>query len=225
MKGESHLEWLHTRRSVRAFSDRPIDRSVLTRLLDAATTAPSSTNRQPWRFAVVTGKEIRRRIVDFVRERTEEMKAIIRRSHHGDEFGSYGDFFFEPLESATAIIVPQYREYPDAIAHLIESGGGDPRAFHTAGSMQAELCSTSAAIMALLLQAHAEGLGACWMAGPMVARDDIHLLLEICEPWRMVGAVALGHPVGSPGSPPPPPTRKPIAKIANWFDDETEPKG
>jgi nitroreductase len=150
------------------------------------------------------------------------MKAIILRGHHGDEFGSYGDFFFEPLEKASAIIVPQYREYPDAIAHLIESGGGDPRAFHTAGSMQAELCSTSAAIMALLLQAHAEGLGACWMAGPMVARDDIHLLLGVCEPWRMVGAVALGHLVGSSGPPVSSPTRKPIAKIANWFDDETE---
>jgi coenzyme F420-0:L-glutamate ligase/coenzyme F420-1:gamma-L-glutamate ligase len=152
------------------------------------------------------------------------MKAIIRRGHHGDELDSYGDFFFEPLETATTIIVPQYRDYPDAIAHLIESGGGDPRAFHTAGSMQAELCSTSAAIMALLLQAHAEGLGACWMAGPMVARDDIHSLLEISVPWRMVGAVALGHPVGSPGSPASLPTRKPIAKISNWYDDEPESK-
>jgi len=222
--GESYLEWLRTRCSVRAFSERPIDRDVLERLLSAATTAPSSTNRQPWRFAVVTGAKMRRRIVDCVRERTEEMKAIIRRGHHGDEFDSYGDFFFEPLETATTIIVPQYREYPDAIAHLIESGGGDPRAFHTAGSMQAELCSTSTAIMALLLQAHAEGLGACWMAGPMVARDDIHLLLEISGPWRMVGAVALGHPVGSPGSPASLPTRKPIAKISNWYDDEPESK-
>ena len=91
------------------------------------------------------------------------------KSHHAEEFGRYGDFFHEPLAAAAAIVIPQTREYPDLIANLIESGGGDPRLFHTAASMQAELCSTSAAVMALLLQAHAEGLGACWMAGPMIA--------------------------------------------------------
>ena len=122
------------------------------------------------------------------------MKAIIERGHHADDFGRYGDFFHEPLERAAAIIVPQYRTYPDLIANFIASGGGDPTQFSTAAAMQAELCSTSAACMALLLQAHAEGLGGCWMAGPMVARDGISQLLDITPPWQMVGAMALGYP-------------------------------
>src|SRR5262249_32320176 len=142
----------------------------------------------------VLGGNLRRNLVAAVHRRADEMKAIIRRGHHADDFGSYGDFFHEPLATAAVIIVPQYREYPDLIANLIASGGGDPNLFCTASSMQAELCSTSAAIMNLLLQAHAEGLGACWMAGPMIARDEICSLLDICEPWRMVGAIALGHP-------------------------------
>jgi nitroreductase len=217
--GPSHLDWLRTRRSLRAFSERPVTREVLERVLAAATTAPSSTNRQPWRFSVVTGSATKASLVASVRRRTEEMKAVIQRGHHGGEFASYGDFFFEPLESAAVIVVPQYREYEDAMKHLIESGGGDPRAFHTASSMQAELCSTSAAVMALLLQAHAEGLGACWMAGPMVARDDVERLLGIAEPFRMLGAVALGHPEGSVVSAPP---RKPVDKVAIWFDDQAE---
>src|SRR5262245_4919435 len=145
------------------------------------------------------------------------MKAIIRRGHHAEDFGNYGDFFHEPLASAAAIIVPQYREYPDLIANLIASGGGDASRFHTAGSMQAELCSTSAAIMALLLQAHAEGLGACWMAGPMIARDEICALLDIAEPWRMVGAVALGHPAQPE---PPRQPRKSLDKVVTWFEEE-----
>jgi nitroreductase len=82
--------------------------------------------------------------------------------------------------------------------------------------MQAELVSTSTAIMALLLQAHAEGLGACMMAGPMVARDDIHRLLDIHEPWRMVGAIAIGHPVAAPSTT----TRKPIDKVVDWIEEE-----
>jgi nitroreductase len=218
--GPSHLEWLRTRRSLRAFSERPVAREVLERVLAAATTAPSSTNRQPWRFAVVTGNATKANLVASVRRRTEEMKAVIQRGHHGSEFANYGDFFFEPLESATVIVIPQYREYEDAILHLIESGGGDPKQFHTAASMQAERCSASAAVMALLLQAHAEGLGACWMAGPMVARDDVERLLGIAEPFRMLGAVALGHPSGSTVTAPP---RKPMEKVAVWFDDEPRP--
>ena len=66
----------------------------------------------------------------------------------------------------------------------------------------------------LLLQAHAEGLGACWMAGPMIARDAIHSLLGIKSPWQMVGAIALGYPAEAP---PLRPTRKPLAQIAQWF--------
>jgi nitroreductase len=218
MTGEAHLEWLRSRRSIRVFGPRAVDRDVLERLLEGATTAPSSTNRQPWRFSVITASGLRRQIVDAVRERTQAMKAIIRRGHHAEDFGNYGDFFFEPLETAAAIVIPQYRPYPDLIAQLIESGGGDPAAMPTAGAMQAELCSTSAAIMALLLQAHAEGVGSCWMAGPMVARDDIHALLGIAAPWRMVGAVALGWPEESPPARP----RKQLDQVVRWHVDGGE---
>jgi len=215
--GLAHLDWLRTGRSIRVFADRPIDRAVLERLVEAATLSPSSTNRQPWRFAVITGAQLRRQIAAAARARTEQIKEVIRRGHHGEEFEAYGDFFFEPLESAAAIVVPQYRDYPDGIAHLIESGGGKLADFHTPAEMQVELCSASAAIMALLLQAHAEGLGACWMAGPTVARDEIHALLDICPPWRMLGAIALGHrAANSPSAPP----RKPLAKVAQWYEEE-----
>jgi nitroreductase len=217
MNEHTSLDWLLSRRSMRDFSDRPVARETLENLLLAATSAPSATNRQPWNFAVVTSAKLRAAIVEAVRERAEEMKAIIQRGHHAEDFGNYGDFFHEPLLSAAVIIIPQYREYPDLIANLLASGGADPAAFHTAGSMQAELCSTSAAVMNLLLQAHASGLGACWMAGPMIARDRICALLGIAEPWQMVGAIALGYPAGPLPEQKP---RKPLGRVARWFDDE-----
>jgi nitroreductase len=216
MTGPETLEWLRSRRSVRTFTDQPVDKDVLTRLVEAATTAPSSTNRQPWRFTVVTSRRKRAAIVDAVSAKTTEMKAIIARGHHAEDFGDYGDFFHEPLAGAAAIVVPQYRPYPDLIANLIESGGGDPKRFSTATAMQAELCSTSAAIMALLLQAHAEDLGACMMAGPMVAKDEIHALLGIAEPWRMVGAIAVGHPTGAA----PTRSRKPLDRVVDWIEED-----
>jgi nitroreductase len=214
--GEGYLAFLRARRSVRAFTPEPVPREILVRLLEAATTAPSSTNRQPWRFAVVTAPALRRDLVSAVRARTEALTAILQKSHHAEEFGSYGDFFFEPLEGAAAIVVPQVREYPDLLANLLLSAGEDPTRFPTASAMAAELCGASAAVMALLLQAHAEGLGACWMAGPMVARDEIHALLGVAAPWRMLGAVALGYPEGTAEPRP----RKPLGRVVQWFDGD-----
>ncbi|MBK9261783.1 MAG: nitroreductase family protein [Polyangiaceae bacterium] len=214
--GPEMLEWLETRRSRRVFEDKPVDKEILARLLHAAVTAPSNTNRQPWRFTVVTKHSVRKQIANAVRTRAEEIKAIIKRGHHADDFANYGDFFHEPLDNAAAIVIPQWRDYPDLIADFIASGGGDPAQWHTARSMQAELCSTCAAVMALLLQAHAEGVGACWMAGPMIAKPEIEAMLGIREPFRMVGAIALGWPEGAT---PPSPGRKPIERVVQWVED------
>jgi nitroreductase len=215
VNGPAYLEWLQRRRSIRVFAPRALDRPVLERILEAAITAPSSTNRQPWRFAAVTAASVRAGLVEVVRRKTEQLKDVVRRSHHAEDFGKYGDFFFEPLQTAAAIVVPQYREYPDLLAELIRSGGGDPAMLPTASAMQAELCSTSAAVMALLLQAHAEGLGGCWMAGPMVARDEVQALLGISPPWRMIGAIALGWPAEEPQPRP----RKPIGQVVQWHEE------
>lgn len=42
------------RRSYRAFDSKPVEEEVLTRLVEAAVTAPSANNSQPWRFITVT---------------------------------------------------------------------------------------------------------------------------------------------------------------------------
>ena len=212
------LEWLSGRRSVRRFADRSIERRVLERVVLAATTAPSSTNRQPWRFTVVTDPARRAAMVAAVEAETNANKAIIARGHHAEEFGRYGDFFHEPLATAPAIIVPQYRPYPDQLAHFIQSGGGDPNAFVTPAAMQMELCGASAAIMLLLLQARAEGLGACWMAGPTVARAAIHEICEIRPPYQMLGAVVLGYAAEDP----PRTERRPLERSVTWLEGEGE---
>lgn len=52
------VEAADSRRAVRAFSDEPVPREVLERVLAAATRAPSSGNLQPWHVYVVTGKPL-----------------------------------------------------------------------------------------------------------------------------------------------------------------------
>jgi iodotyrosine deiodinase len=50
------------RRTVREFSDRPVPQDIIETALQAANTAPSGANLQPWHFAVVTGPETKRKI-------------------------------------------------------------------------------------------------------------------------------------------------------------------
>ncbi len=47
------LEAIFTRRSVRKYTDEPVSEEDLRTLLEAAMSAPSASNRQPWHFIVV----------------------------------------------------------------------------------------------------------------------------------------------------------------------------
>lgn len=53
---------LRQRRSIRDFSDRPVDQELIEWVVRAAATAPSGANKQPWRFVCVKDPEIKRRI-------------------------------------------------------------------------------------------------------------------------------------------------------------------
>ena len=44
-----------SRRSIRAFLDKPVEREEIARILDVAARAPSGTNTQPWKVHVLTG--------------------------------------------------------------------------------------------------------------------------------------------------------------------------
>ena len=55
---------LDRRRSVRAFSDRPVPRDIIETALKVANTAPSGANLQPWHFVVVSGPATKKKIRD-----------------------------------------------------------------------------------------------------------------------------------------------------------------
>ena len=52
------------RRTVREFSDRPVPRDIIETALEAAGTAPSGANLQPWHFVVISGPETKKKIRD-----------------------------------------------------------------------------------------------------------------------------------------------------------------
>lgn len=55
------LSLVKQRRSIRRFSDRPVDREKVLTCLEAARLAPSADNVQPWRFFVIDEPELKER--------------------------------------------------------------------------------------------------------------------------------------------------------------------
>ncbi|WP_029460894.1 nitroreductase family protein [Solidesulfovibrio alcoholivorans] len=59
------LEAIHTRRSIRAFTDAPVSGEDLDTVLRAAMAAPSAGNAQPWHFVVITDRAVLDAIPDI----------------------------------------------------------------------------------------------------------------------------------------------------------------
>ncbi|HUX05745.1 MAG TPA: nitroreductase family protein [Acidobacteriota bacterium] len=56
------MEVIESRRSVRAYADRPVDRSLIAECIEAVRFAPSACNVQPWRFLAVDEPGLRDRL-------------------------------------------------------------------------------------------------------------------------------------------------------------------
>ena len=61
-RGHDFRELMARRRSVRAFAPDPVPRKLIEAAIEAANTAPSGANRQPWHFAVVSDPAVKAEI-------------------------------------------------------------------------------------------------------------------------------------------------------------------
>lgn len=103
------------RRTVRAFDDRPIPRSVLNDALRVAASAPSGANRQPWRFVVVENPVIKNRI-----------RVAAEKEEHEFYSTRASDEWLEALEPlGTDANKPFLTEAPVLIAVFLERFGVD----------------------------------------------------------------------------------------------------
>ncbi len=56
------LEVLEGRRSVRNYSDKPVDKEIIKKIINVARFAPTANNKQPWEFVVVTDSRMKSQI-------------------------------------------------------------------------------------------------------------------------------------------------------------------
>ncbi|HEU4820683.1 MAG TPA: nitroreductase [Qipengyuania sp.] len=74
-------EAVASRRSIRAFTDQPVDRAVLARVLQQAQRAPSGGNTQPWHGIVLTGAPLQRLIARIAQDLPRGREAFAPEYH------------------------------------------------------------------------------------------------------------------------------------------------
>jgi nitroreductase len=105
-RADDFLASIRRRRTVRHFSTEPIPLAVVRRCIEAAATAPSGANKQPWSFVLVTDAETKSRI----REAAEEEERAFYGGRAGErwlkDLAILGTDEHKPfLEIAPALIV------------------------------------------------------------------------------------------------------------------------
>jgi nitroreductase len=204
-------ELFRTRRSVRRFKPEPLPEALVARLIEGAITAPSASNKQPWKFLVVQNRELIARMAEAVRAATQ----LVAQHIPGDSqpaFERYGDYFTR-FEQAPLVLVPIFRPLT-LLSNLTSPDLPAPaRASIEQLEVDSGLIGTSLALGQLLLLAHELGLGASGMTGPLLARTELKALLEVPSSWDIVALVPLGYPDETPT----PTERKAAAAVTRWF--------
>jgi nitroreductase len=206
-------ELMRSRRSVRRFKPEHPGRQRIERLLEAAITAPSASNKQPWRFFVVSSPPRIAAMATAVREAVDRVAGHVEPASE-ESFRSYGSYFTR-FEAAPVVVVALFRPLT-VLSHLVDAGiAAADRERIEVMERQSGLIGTSMALQNLLLAAHEMGLGASGMTGPLVASERLREILEVPASWHIAALVPIGFPDEEPG----PTGRKPLDKVVRWIDE------
>lgn len=174
---------LFTRRSIRRYARREVERALTERVLQAAMFAPSAHNRQPWRFAVIERGETKARLARAMGARLRadlERDGVPEAAIARDVARSFQRLTRAPVLVLLCLSMRDMDDYPDA------------RRAQNERVMAIQ--STAMAAQNLLLAAHAMGLGACWMCAPLFVPRLVRETLGLPQDWEPQGLITLGYP-------------------------------
>ncbi|MBU2601594.1 MAG: nitroreductase family protein [Actinobacteria bacterium] len=169
------------RRSIRSYSPVPPPPESLARALEAASSAPSQLNEQPWRFIIVEG-EARDRLCSLVAASTRMLRDMFP-LFDADSLAFAARFLSDLGGAPTAIVVT----YPVA---------------ETDHQHKVNLLAAGGAILLLQVALRAEGLGSVCITCAEWVEDAIRSDLGY-ETERLAAIIPVGFPDGDPGEQPP----------------------
>ena len=194
--GLSVHDVLTTTRSVRKRLDfdRPVDDALIRECLEYAIQAPTGSNRQGWRFVVVTDPEKKAGLADLYRKGWERYTTL------GASAGALAK------ESEPARAAQQMRVMESA-AHLAENMHRVPamlipcvrgRVDRTSMGAASIMASIVPSAWSFMLGARERDLGTCWTTIHLMFEEEASTLLGIPhEEWSQVALITIGHTLGT----------------------------
>ncbi|MFH7336570.1 coenzyme F420-0:L-glutamate ligase [Streptomyces sp. KHY 26] len=183
---EAVREAVTLRRTVRAFTEDPVDPGAVRRAVAAAVTAPAPHHTTPWRFVLLESAGSRQRLLDAMRD---AWIADLRRDGRSEESIAKRVRRGEVLRNAPYLAVPCL--VMDGSHHY-----GDER--RDAAEREMFVVAMGAGVQNFLVALAGERLGSAWVSSTMFCRDVVREALGLPPGWDPMGAVAIGHPAEAP---------------------------
>jgi 5,6-dimethylbenzimidazole synthase len=181
---EGFAELLRWRRDVRRFRTDPVPPETITRLLEAATLAPSVGFSQPWRFLLVESGP-RRAAIRAEFARCNQAAAAL---YAGERAARYAALKLEGLDAAPVHLAV-------CMAAQDATGHGLGRQTQPETLRDSVVC----AIHTLWLAARVEGLGVGWIS--ILRPAEVQAILDMPPGWQLVAYLAIGWPLAEADTP------------------------
>ena len=198
----SLYDGLVSTRAIRRYTDEPVPDEALRDILFAATRAPSGSNRQPFRFVVLTDGPVAAEAKRLIGEGARRFWTA-KREADGYDTGSGADasspkarmartmqHYVDTYESVPVLVLACYVRYR---GHKAVSDGA----------------SVYPACQNLLLAARALGYGGVMTGWHFAAETELRALLHIPDEVELVATITLGRPQGHHG----PVRRRPLPEL------------
>jgi len=195
------LEGLTTTRTIRRYRDEPVPAEALRAILFAATRAPSGSNRQPFRFLVLTDGPRAHAAKALIAQGARQVWRSKRDSDSYDEGSGIVD---DSPKARMARTMQGYVDNFERVPVLIL-----PCLVRYREPVPTEGASIYPACQNLLLAARALGYGGAFTGFHTVVEDQLRELLGVPAGVFMAGTITLGRPQGHHG----PVRRRPIAEL------------
>jgi nitroreductase len=205
------LDLMKKRRSVRLYKPEAPADDVLEKLIEAAITAPSAGNKQPWRFLIIKDRDTIMEASRIVKKECSITIANIR-AEFAPDYKNYSDNFSK-FENAPFLIVPIYRVHKGFSNALFLPGSAENKSLFQDLEYHSILLSVGMTIQNIQLMGEEIGIGTCCMTGPLVGKIPLENLLKIPEEWHIAAFIAVGYPDEKPFDP----GRKSLKTFLRWL--------